>query len=204
MMQVFVKCREAAALAVITCCYMKLSSERDRVSCDHVGYPMSTFTRQLANHRLNYEALEGACHFNDAYYRKLTKSSPELVSHAYRAALQEIVMEKCPSMQHGSVKLTMRKAHHMSFKEYAKVGLKRLGLATDVSESQEERAQKKLGRWREVVAFFSLRLCLLPVVETVVLLDRMLFLAQNGISSCLVPIFDPGMSPRNFVLLASK
>ena len=71
----------------------------------------------------------------------------------------------------------------MSVHRYAKVGLKRLGLATDVSESQEERAQKKLGRWREVVAFFSLRLCLLPVVETVILLDRMLFLAQNGTSS---------------------
>ena len=44
---------------------------RDHESGGHVGYPMSTFTSQLANYELSYEALEGACHFNDAYHRKL-------------------------------------------------------------------------------------------------------------------------------------
>ena len=65
-------------------------------------------------------------------------------------------------------------------RSYAEVGLRRLGLEPAVSSDQLERAQMKLTRWREVVAFFTLRLCVLPVVETVVLLDRMLFLAQNG------------------------
>ena len=71
----------------------------------------------------------------------------------------------------------------ISIRRYAEVGLRRLGLETDVTSAQLERAQLKLARWRDVVAFFTLRLCLLPVVETAILLDRMLFLAQNGMSS---------------------
>lgn len=87
-----------------------------------------------------------------------------------------------------------------------------------------------------VVVYFSLSLLLAPVVETLVLLDRMIYLQENGETSptshlehqpidcqanflaltpllsffflgvdCeLVPLFDPNVSPRNFVLVALK
>lgn len=37
-----------------------------------------------------------------------------------------------------------------------------------------------LGRQQEVVAFFSLALLLAPVVETLILLDRMIYLQEQG------------------------
>lgn len=45
--------------------------------------------------------------------------------------------------------------------------------------------------WWQVVVYYSLRLLLAPVVETVILLDRLLFLYENG-----------GLCPQNHVILA--
>ena len=39
-------------------------------------------------------------------------------SHAYRAALQEIIREKDPNIEHGSIKLTLKKAHDLPFPQY--------------------------------------------------------------------------------------
>ncbi|KAF3839131.1 hypothetical protein F7725_017848 [Dissostichus mawsoni] len=71
--------------------------------------------------------------------------------------------------------------------------LRRAGVQTAMLEQQ--------GR---VVVFFSLALLLAPVVETLVLLDRIIYLQENGVDSRLVPLFDPNLSPRNFVLVALK
>ncbi|KAG7469567.1 hypothetical protein MATL_G00130150 [Megalops atlanticus] len=61
-----------------------------------------------------------------------------------------------------------------------------------------------LSQQGRVVVYFSLALLLAPVVETLVLLDRMLFLQERGLQSELVPLFDPAFSPRNLVLVAVK
>ena len=80
-------------------------------------------------------------------------------------------------------------------------------------------------RWWEVVTFYTLRLAMAPVIETVILLDRLLyplqesndivctyiqfyyrqlFLYENGHNSIMLPLFDPLLSPRNQVILAVK
>ena len=46
-----------------------------------------------------------------------------------------------------------------------------------------ERAEFLLEKWKQVVAFYTLRLSLSPVVETLILLDRQLYLYEQGISS---------------------
>ena len=42
------------------------------------------------------------------------------------------------------------------------------------------------------------------VLETVILLDRCLFLYENKIDNMMFPLFDPIMSPRNQVIVAVK
>lgn len=85
-----------------------------------------------------------------------------------------------------------------------------------------------LDQQSRVVVYFSLSLLLAPVVETLVLLDRMIYLQENGevppqqrklkhglsaqgclcptagLDSQLVPLFNPNFSPRNFVLVGQK
>ncbi len=44
-----------------------------------------------------------------------------------------------------------------------------------------------VGEWEKVTVFFLLRLALAPCVESLVLLDRVLFLQEQGIRSLLTP-----------------
>lgn len=55
-----------------------------------------------------------------------------------------------------------------------------------------------------MVAFFSLALLLAPLVETLILLDRLLYVQEQGFYAELLPIFSPALSPRNLVLVATK
>ncbi|KAM5293682.1 methyltransferase-like protein 25B isoform 5-T5 [Glossophaga mutica] len=89
------------------------------------------------------------------------------------------------------------------YMKYVQRGLQRVGLdpqlplnlaALRAHQSQENR----------VVAFFSLALLLAPLVETLILLDRLLYLQEQGFHSELLPIFSPELSPRNLVLVATK
>lgn len=54
--------------------------------------------------------------------------------------------------------------------------------------------------------YWSLRAALGQLVETYILLDRLLFLQEKGnsIQACLFPIFNPNVSPRNIAIIAQK
>lgn len=62
---------------------------------------------------------------------------------------------------------------------YARLGLPRVGLPADLPLDQAC-VEDMLCQQGRVVAYFSLVLLLAPVVETLVLLDRMLFLQEQG------------------------
>jgi hypothetical protein len=54
--------------------------------------------------------------------------------------------------------------------------------------------------------FWSLRVALGQVIETYILLDRLLFLQEqdNSVKAFLLPLFDPAVSPRNVAVIAIK
>ncbi|CAL0326433.1 unnamed protein product [Lupinus luteus] len=54
--------------------------------------------------------------------------------------------------------------------------------------------------------YWSLRAALGPLLETLILLDRLLFLQEQGseLEAYLLPIFDPKISPRNVAIIAKK
>ncbi|KAK3198451.1 hypothetical protein Dsin_021866 [Dipteronia sinensis] len=69
------------------------------------------------------------------------------------------------------------------------------------------------GIWDEVKPFtdiigpyWSLRAALGPLLETFILLDRLLFLQEQGSSmeAVMLPIFDPVLSPRNVAIIAKR
>lgn len=69
---------------------------------------------------------------------------------------------------------------------------------------QNPQIKHYLSQWQQIVIFGALRTMLAPLVETVVLLDRFLYLSENNLPPTLKPIFDARLSPRNFVLLSVK
>ncbi|VVA91560.1 unnamed protein product [Arabis nemorensis] len=67
--------------------------------------------------------------------------------------------------------------------------------------------------WNEADAFteligpyWSIRAALGPVLETLILLDRLMFLQEQGdsIEVVMIPIFDPIISPRNVAIIAKR
>lgn len=63
-----------------------------------------------------------------------------------------------------------------------------------------------LSDWYKVVLFYSLRLLIANVVETVVVLDRALFVKENVKDGRvnIITLFDPVLSPRNFAIVAER
>ena len=60
--------------------------------------------------------------------------------------------------------------------------------------------------------FYSLRAVLAPVIESCILLDRLVYLKEQAevvagkqrITAELVPLFDPSISPRNMAIIAYR
>ncbi|KAF6135177.1 hypothetical protein GIB67_035248 [Kingdonia uniflora] len=92
------------------------------------------------------------------------------------------------------------------FEKFCESGLQRL----DLEPSHETDC---LGSWMEAEPFtklvgpyWSLRAALGPLVETLLLLDRLLFLQEQGssVEAFILPLFDPILSPRNVAIIAWK
>ncbi|XP_037082018.1 protein RRNAD1-like [Pollicipes pollicipes] len=201
MLRQFVRSPHCGAVVSVGCCYMKLSTATDAWH----GYPLSEHVAAVAaaqRYAMSYEAREVACHAIEEYASRLRGGGEQhLKIHAYRAALERALVAWDPALKHAGLRGVTR-GHTLPFEEYARRALARLPVAAESLDLAPAAAD--LRQWRRVVAFYSLRLMLAPVIETVILLDRMLYLWEHGHPSILVPAFDPKLSPRNFVLMAKK
>uniref|UniRef100_A0A2I3RRF6 Methyltransferase like 25B n=1 Tax=Pan troglodytes TaxID=9598 RepID=A0A2I3RRF6_PANTR len=187
-------CPEVVALASVGCCYMKLS--------DPGGYPLSQWVAGLPGYELPYRLREGACHALEEYAERLQKAGPGLRTHCYRAALETVIRRARPELRRPGVQGIPR-VHELKIEEYVQQGLQRVGLDPQLPLNLAA-LQAHLAQENRVVAFFSLALLLAPLVETLILLDRLLYLQEQGFHAELLPIFSPQLSPRNLVLVATK
>ncbi|XP_060500597.1 methyltransferase-like protein 25B isoform X1 [Panthera onca] len=187
-------CPEVVALASVGCCYMKLSEPG--------GYPLSQWVAGLHGSELPYRLREGACHALEDYAERLQRAGPGLRTHCYRAALETVIRGARPELRRPGVQGIPR-VHELKIEEYVQRGLRRVGLdpqlPLNLAALRAHQAQEN-----RVVAFFSLALLLAPLVETLILLDRLLYLQEQGFHAELLPIFSPELSPRNLVLVATK
>ncbi|KAK9085830.1 hypothetical protein Sjap_026241 [Stephania japonica] len=93
-----------------------------------------------------------------------------------------------------------------TFKQFCCSGLGRLGLTVNDEVDYFQIWSETEGFAELVGPFWSIRAALGPVVETLLLLDRLLFLQEHGnlAEAVMLPIFNPRLSPRNVVILAQK
>ncbi|KAK8458588.1 hypothetical protein SEVIR_3G402200v4 [Setaria viridis] len=92
------------------------------------------------------------------------------------------------------------------FKDFALSGLGRLGCGS-VEDMSLLEVWKSVQPFSEYIGpFWCLRAALGPLVETYILLDRLLFLQEQSslVEALLFPLFDPTMSPRNMAIIAWK
>uniref|UniRef100_A0A6M2CSK3 Putative rrna adenine n-6-methyltransferase ovary overexpressed n=1 Tax=Rhipicephalus microplus TaxID=6941 RepID=A0A6M2CSK3_RHIMP len=204
MIQLFADSPATRGLVSVGCCYMKLNEGR----CDELkrkmAYPISSHVCALGQvAALSYQAREVACHAFETYTRKLKESPLSLKIHCYRALLERLIVNRYEDQKHcglGSVK----HAANLTFSQYARKALEKFPLPLPDEDLELPDLELAMNEWQHVVVFYSLRLLLAPVIESLLLVDRMLYLWDRCIPSCLLPLFDPCLSPRNLVLLAFK
>ena len=104
-------------------------------------------------------------------------------------------------------------SQHNQFAEYAIAALESMGLLDTLQEQGHwapDRAQlstywlKLQPTLRALPAFTACQLLLSPLIEQLFLLDRVLFLFEYGCHAGAIPLFDPAMSPRNSLIVATK
>ncbi|CAL9204838.1 unnamed protein product [Musa hybrid cultivar] len=96
--------------------------------------------------------------------------------------------------------------NYLLFKEFCKSGLTRLGCMFSEDIDLLE-IWKEAQPYTEFIGpFWALRAALGPLVESYILLDRLLFLQEQGnsVEAFLFPIFDPTLSPRNIAVIARR
>ncbi|XP_066424003.1 methyltransferase-like protein 25B [Molothrus aeneus] len=197
----FARSPAVAAVALVGCCYMKLSSAPEQQQ--HPGYPLSASVAALPGHQLSYRAREAACHALEEYQARLRGGSAHLRAHCYRAVLESLIRAAKPSKRHLGLQ-PGRKAHTLSFPQYAQLGLSLAGLDPEGVPVDSGAVGAMLEQQHKVVAFCTLGQLLAPAVETLILLDRLLYLREQGFHCALVPLFNPRFSPRNLVLVAAR
>ena len=221
LINLFLSCKEAKFINLVGCCYMKLTTSE---SCpENCGYPLSTYLlkQNLSNSKLSYESREIACHANEMYTDRLKNSNYNYLKvHSYRAALEKIIVNHSPDRKRLGLR-SVKYSENLKFAEYCVKAVQNLGITVHCDDLQLIHIENDLQKWKFVVIFYTLRLLLAPLVESVLLYDRMLFLMENGnklinvfthslycrFSDCAVTvnaIFDPKLSPRNHVTTSMK
>ncbi|XP_055625557.1 methyltransferase-like protein 25B [Toxorhynchites rutilus septentrionalis] len=199
LIKLFLSCPEAKFIKVVCCCYMKLTTKDKH--CRDYGFPLSAFSNSIGL-ELSYEAREIACHAIEQYRLKLDTDYEALKVHAFRAALENIIVRTHPELKHSGLKST--KVHNMSFQQYCARAIMGLGIELPQGEMEAEETYRNLSLWERVVKFYTLRLMFAPLIESIILYDRRLFLLEQGVSSEIDVIFEATSSPRNHALTGCK
>jgi len=195
LIKVFINDPKAVMLHSVGCCYMKVQQH----------FPMSHYVSTInTNWKFNYTNAELACHAIEMYRDRLCAGEQDkLKVHCYRAVLEKILVTKDQSLRHTILK-TVARAHQISFQDYAIKATSNLTVKFGPEEFCTDEINEELESWWKVVVYYTIRLSLAPVLETVILLDRCISLYENGHSSLLIPLFDPVLSPRNNIIFAAK
>lgn len=127
------------------------------------------------------------------------------ISLFYRAMLETLVAETYPQyinrIQVGRAKKTT------TFIDYVRnISSKSDVNFHSISDDELLTLEKSFDIHRHQINFFYLlRMTFAPVIETCIVLDRLLYLRENNISdSFVVKLFDPIVSPRCFAVVALK
>uniref|UniRef100_A0A2C9W5N6 Methyltransferase domain-containing protein n=1 Tax=Manihot esculenta TaxID=3983 RepID=A0A2C9W5N6_MANES len=95
---------------------------------------------------------------------------------------------------------------YLLFEKFSQSGLSRLGLQP-LGEMYLREIWKEAEPFAELIGlYWSLRAAFGPLLETLLLLDRLLFLQEQGssVEAIMLPIFDPVLSPRNVAIIAKR
>lgn len=181
LMDFFLKCPQAVFVNLVGCCYMKLTTQNENDPVSFLGYPLSNHLLHPTPptyHQLSYEAREIACHAIERYEHRLAAAEYEYLKvHSYRAAIEKIMYKHWPELKHSGLKSIK---HLTTFEAYCREAVGHLKITIPEEDIFASDTQTDLANWKQVVILYSLRLMFAPLIENVILYDRLLHLLECG------------------------
>ncbi|KAI8643816.1 methyltransferase domain-containing protein [Parasitella parasitica] len=215
MLRLFTLSPEITCFVNVGCCYHFLTEKDNSTEEDiTVGFPLSSTVRKT-EFKLGPTAKMLSC---QAPARWIDQQEETLIAyehHFFRALLQFIMVEK--GLAEASVAPVVgrlnKKRDFTSFPVYVKAALKRLKypedtITSDEAETYYQKCKEKQVD-KQISILWTLRVLLGPILESIILVDRYLYLDETIEDSptkgvWLWPLFDPVTSPRNMVIVATK
>ncbi|KAF7731670.1 hypothetical protein EC973_008840 [Apophysomyces ossiformis] len=211
MLRLFAESKELRAVVNVGCCYHFLT-ENSKIS----GFPMSQYL-QRQSYKLGSTARMLACQAPSRWLDRKSESLKAFEHHFFRTLLQFIMVEKglASATSAPIIGRLNKKTDFVSFPVYVQAALKRLNLPINaISPEESEMYYNKYKSEdvdKKIAILWTLRALLAPVLESIILVDRWLYLKEVVSDSSnpssgvwMWPLFDPIASPRNVVMMAIK
>ncbi|RKP39289.1 methyltransferase domain-containing protein [Dimargaris cristalligena] len=208
MLKWFVK-STAKCVVNVGCCYNMMGLTEGTISyCPF--FPIS----QELTHKgatLSVNALKLACQAPTRWADQTTTAIGNFERHYFRALLHYAMVDRGLVQPNDPFPVVGRlsKTAFANFSTYAQRALPHHGPA------QLSNSPLKVGdlayydtklrpQAARMAIVWTLKALLSPCIESLIILDRCLYLVEQGCQVDLVPLVDPNVSPRNIVIMATK
>lgn len=91
-------------------------------------------------------------------------------------------------MKHSGLR-SIRHTNELSFLAYCQKAVEHLHINIPIMDIESIEIKNDLNMWKNVVIFYTMRLMLASLVETILLKDRLLYLIENGKSFHLLFLY---------------
>lgn len=124
----------------------------------------------------------------------------------YRALFEVLIEKKCSDLPTNKRQVGRFRKECVDFADYVRKASQRININLSASDHEiEDLFNEYKCRISELNNFYLIRCMLAPIIESLILLDRLLFLHEQGYEkSFIVQLFDPVVSPRCYGLIAIK
>ncbi|GFR97649.1 methyltransferase-like protein 25 [Elysia marginata] len=208
-LNLFLQDSNTVGLCCVGCCY-QLMEERRPDSCESDLHQEQHFPISACGRNLDLQLGRNARNLASQSVHRIRASGQLQGGDFFWRALLNVLLTKLgipiPERINGMRGLNKR---CKTFQDYAAAAFEKLGLADKLADvhtlAANLEAEHQEVRTR-MSAFFQLKLVLAPVIEALILLDRLAFLLEQDAVSTgyLVQLFDPVLSPRCYALIAWK
>ncbi|XP_005109989.1 methyltransferase-like protein 25 [Aplysia californica] len=205
-LQLFIQDPGAVGLCSVGCCYHLMEEGFSQDTCGDVDshFPLSQYAKRKQIH-LGRNARNVA---SQAVHRIHASRQLQGGDFFWRALLEVLIHDLELSVPERIVGMRGLVKRSKCFYEYAVAAFKKLGLPSEKLLQGDVEALEHCcaGDQLKMTTFFQLKLALAPVVETLILADRYLYLLEQDCvaDAHLVQLFDPVTSPRCCALIARK
>ncbi|XP_065916738.1 probable methyltransferase-like protein 25 isoform X2 [Dysidea avara] len=207
LLRLFCSSDRIRGMCCVGCCYHHITEAGDTATFDTVGFPLSSYLQKHCC-KLGRNARMLACQSLERQSTNIKQFEESMKSIFYRTVLQVILYHKFKvhNLRDCSIGKVFQK--DQNFVEYTRQALRKLSLPDEQltdSEINSYLSQYENDK-KHLVAFHQLRAVMAPCIESLIALDRLMYLKeQPAVRTAWVEcLFDPIKSPRCLTLLALK